>query len=95
MLEEQREIDQNRFQERFGVDLENIENIDPNGHDEDENKKRSGKKQSTMERVAFKPYNRQFRLRGRSICNTNLYDIKVWRFPLGRLDDNLIAKMRG
>lgn len=68
MLQEQLEIDRQRFNEKFGFDLQELERLDMDGNNENVNKNRSGGSQTVAarkmkkvlrdrKRAVFRPYN--------------------------------------
>lgn len=71
LLKEQCENNKKRFRDRFGIDIENIENVCENVKREevklDSRKgkvKRTTGKRAAGERPAFRPYNKQLKLTG-------------------------------
>lgn len=72
LLEEQCQADKKRFLERFGIDLDDIENR-PDCGNENKCEKKPGKSRVTRKRIAksataCKPYNKQARMTGRSLA---------------------------
>lgn len=68
MLQEQLEIDRQRFNEKFGFDLQELERLDMDGNNENVNKNRSSGSQTVAarkmkkvlrdrKRAVFRPYN--------------------------------------
>lgn len=67
LLKEQSENDRRRFRERFGIDVENIENLCENVRCDGKSKKDKVKratKRKVDERMVFRPNNKQLKLTG-------------------------------
>lgn len=74
LLEEQHKADKKRFLERFGIDLDDIENI-PDGGNENKCEKKLGmsrvaRKKIAKSATACKPYNKQARMTGKSLAHS-------------------------
>lgn len=66
LLKEQSEDDKRRLRERYGLDLEDVEN---RGGEDDGRKNRKAKRGGKGERKAFRPYNKQSKVTGGSRFN--------------------------
>lgn len=68
LLEERCELEKKRFKDRFGIDIENIENVCQNMGNEDTKrdlrKEKRTARRAAGKRLAFRPYNKQLKLTG-------------------------------
>lgn len=76
LLEEQRQADKKRFLERYGIDLDDIENRPgPEGSETNKceqrksGKSRVARKRTAKSATACKPYNKQARLTGKPLIS--------------------------